>query len=67
MRTIAVFGCGWLGFPLAQQLRQAGFRVKGSTTTPSKISQLTLAGIDGFLLEFQKITQCIKEHFGELY
>ncbi|MEN9322723.1 MAG: Protein YeeZ [Bacteroidota bacterium] len=51
MRTIAVFGCGWLGFPLAEQLRQAGFLVKGSTTTPSKISQLTHAGIDGFLLE----------------
>ena len=51
MRTIAIFGCGWLGFPLAQQLVQAGFRIKGSTTTPSKIPQLTKAGVAGFLLE----------------
>ena len=51
MRTITIFGCGWLGFPLAQQLVQAGFRIKGSTTTPAKIPQLTKAGVAGFLLE----------------
>jgi homoserine O-acetyltransferase len=27
----------------------------------------SLYGHDGFLLEFQKITNCIKEHFGELF
>jgi nucleoside-diphosphate-sugar epimerase len=51
MRTIALLGCGWLGFPLAQQLLKAGFRVNGSTTTSGKISQLTQAGITPFLLE----------------
>ncbi|MFM2265862.1 MAG: Protein YeeZ [Bacteroidota bacterium] len=51
MRTIALLGCGWLGFPLAQQLVQASFRVKGSTTSPNKIPQLMQAGIEGFLLE----------------
>jgi nucleoside-diphosphate-sugar epimerase len=51
MKTIALLGCGWLGFPLAQQLLQAGFRVNGSTTTSGKISQLTQAGITPYLLE----------------
>ena len=51
MRTIALLGCGWLGFPLAQQLLQAGFRVNGSTTTSGKIFSLTKAGITPFLLE----------------
>ncbi|MBU3680864.1 MAG: SDR family oxidoreductase [Flavobacterium sp.] len=51
MRTIALLGCGWLGFPLAQQLVQAGFQVKGSTTSRNKIPKLTQAGIAGFLLE----------------
>ncbi|MCX6183914.1 MAG: SDR family oxidoreductase [Flavobacterium sp.] len=51
MRTIALLGCGWLGFPLAQQLLQAGFRVNGSTTTSGKIFSLTQAGITPFLLE----------------
>jgi nucleoside-diphosphate-sugar epimerase len=51
MRTIALLGCGWLGFPLAQQLVQAGFRVKGSTTSLDKIPQLTQVGIEAFLME----------------
>lgn len=51
MRTIALLGCGWLGFPLAQQLLQAGFRVNGSTTTSGKIFSLTQARITPFLLE----------------
>jgi nucleoside-diphosphate-sugar epimerase len=51
MRTIALLGCGWLGFPLAQQLVQAGFRVKGSTTSLDKIPQLTQVGIESFLME----------------
>ncbi|MFY8213246.1 MAG: SDR family oxidoreductase [Flavobacterium sp.] len=56
MRTIALLGCGWLGFPLAQQLLQAGFRVNGSTTTSGKISQLTQAGITPYLLELNAQT-----------
>ena len=56
MRTIALLGCGWLGFPLAQQLLQAGFRVNGSTTTSGKISQLTQAGIIPLLLELKAQT-----------
>lgn len=51
MRTIAILGCGWLGFPLAQQLVQASFRVKGSTTSLDKIPQLTQVGIEAYLLE----------------
>jgi nucleoside-diphosphate-sugar epimerase len=56
MRTIALLGCGWLGFPLAQQLLQYGFRVNGSTTTSGKIFQLTQAGITPYLLELNAQT-----------
>ena len=56
MRTIALLGCGWLGFPLAQRLLQVGFRVNGSTTTSGKISQLTQAGITPYLLELNAQT-----------
>ncbi|WP_430614555.1 SDR family oxidoreductase [Flavobacterium sp. JP2137] len=51
--TISILGCGWLGFPLAQQLKQAGYQVKGSTTTPSKLSLLEESGIDAYLIDLE--------------
>lgn len=47
---ISILGCGWLGFPLAQQLISEGHRVKGSTTTDKKLTQLKEAGIPPFKL-----------------
>ncbi|QHL86237.1 SDR family NAD(P)-dependent oxidoreductase [Nibribacter ruber] len=51
-KTISVLGCGWLGLPLAQALVEAGYRVKGSTTTPEKVEVLQQSGIEPFLLSF---------------
>lgn len=45
---ISVLGCGWLGFPLAQQLLRSNHSVKGSTTTKSKLSILEQAGIEPY-------------------
>lgn len=47
---ISVLGCGWLGFPLAQELLRMGHTVKGSTTTENKLSLLEQAGIEPYLL-----------------
>lgn len=49
--TISIMGCGWLGLPLAEQLLQHGYTVKGSTTTPDKIESLLLKGITPYLLD----------------
>ena len=43
-------GCGWLGLPLAQQLIRNRFKVKGSTTTPEKLSLLKKNGIEPYLI-----------------
>jgi len=43
--TISILGCGWLGLPLAKKLKQIGFKVKGTTTTPDKLKVLAGAGI----------------------
>jgi len=51
MRQISILGCGWLGLPLAKSLLEKGFFVKGSTTSPAKISVLENAGITAFQLE----------------
>ncbi|WP_234736212.1 SDR family oxidoreductase [Tellurirhabdus bombi] len=50
MAIISVIGCGWLGLPLAESLVQAGYRVKGSTTSADKLTLLRQKGIDAHLL-----------------
>ena len=50
MKTSSLLGCGYLGFPLALNLLQMGYNVKGSTTTPGKIQQLKKAGIIPYLI-----------------
>ena len=52
-KSIAVFGCGWLGLPLAKKLVQEGFQVNGSTTSKNKIEILSENKIKPFLLDFQ--------------
>ncbi|MFD2892324.1 SDR family NAD(P)-dependent oxidoreductase [Flavobacterium chuncheonense] len=48
MTKIAILGCGWLGLPLASQLINNGFYVKGSTTTATKLPLLAEKGIVPF-------------------
>lgn len=36
MKKVGIIGCGWLGFPLAQQLVSMNYQVKGTTTSVSK-------------------------------
>lgn len=45
MKQISILGCGWLGLPLAKQLVQKGFTVKGSTTSSDKLELLKSLGI----------------------
>lgn len=54
---VSVIGCGWLGFPLAQQLLAQGYVVKGSTTTAAKLPVLQQAGIDAHLLQLNPLPQ----------
>lgn len=50
METISILGCGWLGLPLAEFLVNRGYRVKGSTTTLSKLDVMRSRGIEPFFL-----------------
>lgn len=51
MKQISILGCGWLGLPLAKQLIQNGFLVKGSTTSVYKLQLLESAGIIPYQIE----------------
>jgi nucleoside-diphosphate-sugar epimerase len=50
MTQISILGCGWLGLPLAKALLENGFSVKGSTTSPEKLSTLENLGIQPYLI-----------------
>tara|TARA_B100000497_G_scaffold124456_1_gene158977 strand:+ start:190 stop:996 length:807 start_codon:yes stop_codon:yes gene_type:complete len=49
MMTVSILGCGWLGSPLAIELSK-DYEVKGSTTSPNKLSRLQSLGIDPYLI-----------------
>ena len=55
MKTISLLGCGSLGFPLAIKLLQNGYKVRGSTTTPSKLQQLKQVGISPYLIDVENM------------
>lgn len=55
--TISLLGCGWLGYPLALNLISRGLHVKGSTTSPEKISMFKSAGIEPYLIQFDTSSQ----------
>lgn len=51
IKTIAILGCGWYGMPMAKALLKNGFKVKGSTTTASKLNLLANQGIEPYLID----------------
>lgn len=52
MTSVSIIGLGWLGLPLAISLKEKGFHVKGSTTSPEKLDELNAKGILTNLLKF---------------
>jgi len=53
---IAILGCGWLGFPLAKNLIEKGFKIKGSTTSADKLHKLQEEGIEPFQISISENT-----------
>ena len=51
MEQISILGCGWLGLPLAENLIEKGFSVKGSTTSPNRIGELESKEIEAYIIE----------------
>ena len=49
-KTISILGCGYVGEPLAKRLLAQGWRIRGATTTQSKLSDLLAVGVEPYLL-----------------
>ena len=58
-KTVSIFGCGWLGKPLAINLVNTGFLVKGSTTSKDKIEVLKSKNIEPFLFNLEELPSSI--------
>ncbi len=56
MKTISVLGSGWLGLPLAQNLKESGFSIKASTTSPERLSLLEQVGAEPFLVNIENLS-----------
>lgn len=53
-KQASILGCGWLGLPLAKHLIKEGWKVKGSTTSASKLAVLNSEEIIAFLIQLQE-------------
>ncbi|WP_370390430.1 hypothetical protein [uncultured Winogradskyella sp.] len=52
---ISILGCGWLGLDLARALIASGFKVKGSTTTSTKLEILKHYNIEPYLISISEL------------
>ncbi len=64
---ISILGCGWLGLPLAKELLQKNHFVKGSTTSPEKMTVLASEGIEPYLITVssEKVSGDIQKFLSE--
>ena len=59
IKKASLFGCGWLGIPLASKLNKMGWEVKGSTTSPSKLSLLNSLLESSFVIDIDNLPEDI--------
>ncbi len=57
--TISIFGCGWLGEPLAAYLLENNYSINGSTTAAEKLERLKSKGIEAFQLHLESLNESI--------
>ena len=59
IKTISILGSGWLGLPLAKHLVMMGNRVNASTTSESRLSELTSRKVEPFIIDISKLSSNI--------
>jgi nucleoside-diphosphate-sugar epimerase len=57
IQVISILGCGWFGTPLAEELINLGFQIKGSTTSSDNLENLGLLGIKPYLINISRSTK----------
>lgn len=59
-KSISILGSGWLGLPLAKQLKLSFETVRISTRTDDKVEQFISAGLQPFIIDIENITDNIQ-------
>ena len=62
-KTVSILGCGWFGFALAKKLITLNYNVKGSTTTPDKLTVLEESKIQPYLINFSSESLICEDSF----
>ena len=60
IKTISILGSGWLGLPLAEHFIMTDNSVKASTTSESRISELTSLKAEPFIVDIEKLSSNIQ-------
>ncbi|MHC4844456.1 MAG: Rossmann-fold NAD(P)-binding domain-containing protein, partial [Planctomycetota bacterium] len=60
IKTISILGSGWLGLPLAKHLVMMGNRVNASTTSESRLSELTSIKVKPFIIDIGRLPNNIQ-------
>ena len=60
IKTISVLGSGWLGLPLAEHFVILGNSVKASTTSESRLSELTSVKAEPFIIDIERLSSSIQ-------
>ena len=59
-KTISILGSGWLGLPLAEHFVTTGNSVKASTTSESRLSELTSIKLEPFIIDIARMPSNIQ-------
>jgi len=60
IKTISILGSGWLGLPLAERFVFMGNCVKASTTSESRLSELTSIKVEPFIIDIERLSNDIQ-------
>ncbi len=60
IKRISILGSGWLGLPLVEHFISMGHHVKASTTSESRIPELTSIKIEPFIIDIERLTSNIQ-------
>ena len=59
--TVSILGSGWLGQPLAESLKKAGYRIHLSTRSSDKATQLKALSVVPYIVDIENLTESIQQ------
>ncbi len=61
MKKISILGSGWLGLPLVQCFTRQGYKVKASTTSKHRFSEIEAKGAEAYIVNTEYLDKGVQE------